>query len=122
MEKFNCLVCNCEMVINHKISYVDHFCNVDDDHYFCIRIVNLYKVTSTYGEAEKTGEMMAKLYVKFRVGRERLNLKVHYDEKYSEAWSKSKTTVRLKINQIIIPDFTDIEKLKNKIRTILVFG
>lgn len=105
-QDFNCLVCNRVMKHEHQIAYIDHFCNTQDDHHFSWRIV--------HGN-------LAKLRIRFNEGRERLCLKIHYDEQYSEVWTDSKS-VRLKINQIIIPNFEDIEKLKNKIRTILVFS
>ena len=105
-QNFNCLVCGKVMKINHQIAYIDHSCHTQDDHHFSWRIVN---------------DKLAKLRVRFNEGRERLCLKVHYDEGYSEVWTGSKS-VRLRVNQIIIPNFEDIEKLKNKIRTILVFS
>ena len=107
MEKFQCLVCNQEMEDKNQIAYVDHFCKKSDDHHFSWRIRN---------------NNLIKLRIRFKTGTERLCLKVHYDEGYSEVWSKSNTINRVRIDSIIAPDFSDIEKLKNKIRTILVFG
>ena len=107
MEKFQCLVCNKEMEVAHKIAFIDHFCNKSDDHHFSWRIKD---------------NRLLKLRIRFEDGKERLCLKVHYDESYSEVWSKAKSDNRIRINQIVIPDFSDIEKLKNKIRTLLVFG
>jgi hypothetical protein len=106
LEKFQCLVCGKEMEITHKIKYVDHFCSTQEDHHFSWRIV---------------GGNLAKLRIRFQDGNERLCLKVHYDENYSEVWTGAKSE-RLRINQIIEPNFQDIEKLKNKLRTILVFS
>ncbi len=96
------------MAVHHKISFIDHSCNHNpDDHHFSWRI--------------KNGNL-AKLRIRFGMGTRRLCLKIHYDEGYSEVWSKASTTNRLRINQIIIPKFEDIELLKNKIRTLLVFA
>lgn len=109
MENFQCLVCNQEMESKNQIAYTDYFCKNFDDHHLTCRIRN--------------GNMI-KLRIRFREGSERLCLKIHYDDKYSEVWSKSNVAQedRLKIDSIIVPDFSNIEKLKNKIRTILVFG
>lgn len=105
-EKYQCLVCGDEMQMAHFIKYVDHVCKKHDDHHFSWRLMN---------------DSLAKLRIRFQTGSERLCLKVHYDEKYSEVWTGGKSE-RIRINQIIIPNFEDIEKLKNKIRTILVFS
>lgn len=107
-EEFNCLVCGKTMKMEHQIAYIDYSCilSARDDHHFSWRIV--------HGN-------LAKLRVRFKDGHERLVLKIHYDEGYSEVWTTTES-VRLKINQIIIPNFEDIESLKNKIRTILVFS
>jgi hypothetical protein len=107
MEKYNCLVCNREMESKHLNMYEDHFCNTQKDHNFSWRIRH---------------NNLAKLRIRFMTGQERLCLKIHYDEGYSEVWSKINTANRIRINQIVVPDFTDLEKLKNKIRTLLVFG
>jgi len=106
MEKYQCLVCRREMENRHMIKYVDWYC-AQDDHHFSWRIM---------------GNQMIKLRIRFRSKGERLCLKVHYDEGYSEVWSKNDTANRLRVNQIVVPNFEDIEKLKNKIRTILVFA
>lgn len=105
-QTLNCLVCGGVMKRNHQIAYIDYSCHAQDDHHFSWRIVH---------------NNLAKLRVRFNEGGERLCLKIHYDEGYSEVWTGSKS-VRLKINQIVVPQFEDIEKLKHKIRTILVFS
>ena len=105
LQNFNCLVCNNLMKRKYNITYIDHSCHIWTDHHFSWRIVN---------------DNISKLRIRFSDDNERLCLKVHYDEGYSEVWTSSNST-RLKINQIIVTNFEDIEKLKNKIRTILVF-
>jgi len=107
MEKLRCLVCDREMEANNKIMYIDHFCDKVDDHHFSMRIRE---------------NVMHKLRIRFQTGDERLCLKVHYDEGYSEVWTRSNSELRVKIDQIVVPDFTDAEKLKDKIRTILLFS
>lgn len=104
MENFNCPVCNKEMEIHHKIMYVDYSCDRSDSHHFSWRIRD---------------NNLAKLRIRLDDG---LCLKVHYDEKYSEAWTSDKPDNKIRVNQIVIPNFEDLDKLKNKIRTLLVFG
>jgi predicted SAM-dependent methyltransferase len=111
MENYQCLVCNQDMEMHHKIAYIDLTCNKHPDHRLTMRIIhNVMMDTKT----------LAKLRIAF--DNERLHLKVHYDQKYSEVWSKNNSSHRIKINHIIAPDFTDLEKLKNKIRMLLVFS
>lgn len=108
MEKYNCLVCNKEMEMHHKISFVDYSCKDNaDEHHFSWRIKD---------------NKLIKLRIRFGVSQHRLCLKIHYDEGYTEVWSHAKSTNRMRINQIVVPQFEDIEKLKSKIRTLLVFA
>jgi hypothetical protein len=107
MQKYQCLVCGREMVLHHKIIFMDYSCNTEDDHHFSWRIKD---------------NSLAKLRVRFMSKDEQLYLKIHYDDKCSEVWSRSKPNNRIKINQIVVPDFMDLDKLKNKIRMLLVFS
>jgi len=95
------------MEMYHRIAFIDYSCSHHDDHHFSWRIKD---------------NTLAKLRIRFGQGREQLCLKVHYDEGYSEVWSKTKPNNRIRINQIIVPNFEEVDKLKNKIRTLLVFG
>lgn len=111
MQKYDCMICGREMKMHHKIAYMDYVCNEYPDHRLSMRIIhNITTDTRT----------LAKMRIAF--DKERLHLKVHYDEKYSEIWAKNNTSRRIKINHIVVPDFTDIEKLKDKIRMLLVFS
>ena len=114
MEKFDCLLCGKEMEIRHRISYIDYHCAMEADHHFAWRIAKVLPLELNW--------QLLILRVKLMTGDENLYLKLHYDEGYSEVWSKDRTTERIKINSIIYPDFVDLEKLKNKLRTILVFS
>ena len=99
------------MTGHHKIAYYDYTCNKQDDHQLSFRIVHNVMMDS---------RRMTALRIAFY--KERLHLKVYYDDKYTEVWAKVNSPNRIKINQIIVPDFSDIEKLKNKIRMLLVFS
>lgn len=110
METLNCLVCGHEMASNNQIKYTDHYCtsNGSGSHLFVMRI-------------RTSDHSLAKLTVRFVSRKETLCFKVHYDEGYSEAWTDF-SSKRFRVNQIVIPDFTSSEKMKNKIRMLLVFG
>lgn len=105
-EKHFCLVCSQEMRAHHEIVWSDYVCS-QSEHHFSYRVVD---------------HRMVKLRVRFGAGEHKLHLKVHYTQDFSEVWSRSKSTHRIRINHIIVPDFSDVEKLKNKIKTCLVFG
>jgi hypothetical protein len=119
MEKLQCLVCSKEMVEHHKIAYVDYTCHEPSTggHQLSLRIV--YEDWMD-GSIEMRTPKLAKLRLAFY--KERLHLKVHYDDKYSEVWAKVNSPHRIRINQVVSPDFSNIDKLKNKIKTLLVFG
>lgn len=119
MEKFDCLLCGKEMEIRHRISHIDYHCTTEKDHHFAWRIAN---ELSTPGFSEVQDRKILQLRVKLMTGEENLYLKLFYTEGYSQVWSKDRSTERIKINSIIYPDFVDLEKLKNKLRTILVFS
>lgn len=117
MQKYQCLVCGKDMEGFHKLAYEDHTCNKSNDHQLSLRIVNDFWMD---GSIQMKTPRMTKLRIAFY--RERLHLKIHYDDKYSEVWAKANSPHRIRINQIVTPDFSNIEKLKNKIKTLLVFG
>src|SRR5208283_5322613 len=94
-EQLNCLICGQLMTVSHHIAYIDYHCSHQNDHHLSWRIVN---------------KNLAKLRIRFKDNNERLCLKIHYDEKYSEVWTSLESS-RFRIEQIIIPDFQDIEKL-----------
>ncbi len=107
-QKYECSVCHKELVAEEKTTHKDYSCN-NDDHHFAIRI--------------KDG-VTTKMRVRFDNDKDRMVLKIHYDEGYSEVWSQATYTNegKIKLNQIVPTNFEDIAKLKNKIRTILVFS
>lgn len=117
MQKYECLVCGKEMHPHLKIAYEDHTCNSSADHQLSFRIVNDFWYD---GSIQMKTPKMTKLRLAFY--KERLHLKIHYDDKYSEVWAKVNSPHRIRINQIVTPDFSNIDKLKNKIKTLLVFG
>jgi hypothetical protein len=107
MEKYCCLICQREMDVLPKALYTDYHCRDQSDHHFAWRIRD---------------NRMTKLRIRLTTPEENLYLKVHYDENYSEVWAHNRLTQRIRVDQIIVPDFGDMDKLKNKIRTILTFS
>lgn len=106
-EKHFCLICGKEMTLAHKINYADYHCAHQDGHHFAYRIKE---------------NSMTKLRIRLGEGADKIHLKVHYDQGYSEVWSKSRSVNRPRINHIVSIDFTDLDKLKNKLKTYLLFA
>jgi hypothetical protein len=97
----------------HRITHVDYHCTTQSDHHFAWRL----------GRIQPHEDLqILTLRIKLMAGEENLYLKLHYDKGYSEVWSKDRNTQRIKISSIIYPELTDLEKLKNRLRTILVFS
>lgn len=105
MEKLPCLICSRKTEPANIIMYTDHVC-MQKDHSLTYRVKN---------------GVFVKIRVGFRSKGEQLHLKVHYDDGYSEVWTWNDLP-RLKINQVVYTDFSDITKLKDKIKTLLLFA
>ena len=105
MEKLPCLICSKKTETNNIIMYTDYTC-IRDDHSLTYRVRN--------------GEFI-KIRIGFRSKREQLHLKIHYDDGYSEVWTWNDLP-RIRINQVVYADFSDIAKLKDKIKTLLLFA
>lgn len=105
----NCPVCNSILHCRQMIEHVDYCCKISDDHHYSFRV--------------KEDGGMTKERIRFtEENGEVLRLKVYYDKGYTEVWSKANSVNRIRIDHLIVPDFTNIPKLKNKIKTFLVFG
>jgi hypothetical protein len=115
-EEKNCPICNKKMSVENKIKYIDYKC-VTDEHYYGVRIV----------EDTFTNELRP-LKVKIRLGDDKVKsflLKINYDEGFSEVWTRSGKTEsanRSRIEKVFTPDFSNMDKLLNKIKTYIVFS
>lgn len=115
-DKF-CPICNKKMWTNDKIKYTEFSC-IQDEHTYACRYVE-----------DTFNHVINMTKIKLRVGNKNnisYYLKVNYDYGFSEVWSKDsaskKDVPRAKINQIVNIDFNDLEKIKTKIKTLLVFS
>lgn len=85
--------------------YTDYVC-WRDDHSLAYRV---------------RGNVFVKIRIGFRGKGEQLHLKIHYDEGYSEVWTWNDLP-RVRINQVVYTDFSNLDKLKDKIKTLLLFA
>jgi len=107
MEKHLCPFCHQELEMEHRIKFVDYYCR-NDEHYFAKRLCK--------------GELLA---IKIRLTEpdgEKLYLKVHFNEGYSEVWKHSNQVARFRINHTFVLDYNNPEAIKKKIRTCITFG
>lgn len=120
-----CLICQGEMRPHHRVEYSDYACAQKEDHHFSYRVVeeNMSLEDGGWSFSPVGQFKMTKMRIRFtEVDGSSLRLKMHYDKGYSEVWTVANSPNRIRINSIVIPDFDDIPKLKNKIKTYLIFG
>jgi hypothetical protein len=115
-EQQNCPICQKQMSKHNMIKYIDHECK-RENHFYGKRIIkdDVTKVKIRFTEPD--GE---KLYIKF-----------NYDNDLTEVWSIKpgiletehiKNKQRIPIVGTFVPDLSDLEKLKQKIKTYLIFS
>ena len=106
----NCPICQTKLAREHKISHIDYYCHPPQtEHHYSKRL------------ERESGSV---LQFKFRLSEEgnHLFLKVDVEHGQSFVWAKADTDERIKIDYVVTPDFSDLSKLREKIRTYLVFG
>ncbi len=114
-KKHICPICNSHLTPELYVKYTDFSCR-DDAHFFSIR-----------EREDAFSKTIHKVKLKVRVGdmeKQAFVLKLNYDECTSEIWTinNGNNSDRLKINTVLNVDFSDIEKIKNKILTYLNFS
>jgi hypothetical protein len=106
----NCPICQTKLAREHKISYIEYHCFPPrDDHHYAKRI-------------KREDSSMLQFKVRLTESGNNLYLKVDTENGQSFVWSKAGSDERVKIDQIVSTDFSDIDKLREKIKTYLVFG
>lgn len=111
MEEDNvCPICKEHLVPVDSSSntYNDYHCTTGKNHFFAKRLA--------------MGQL---LKVKLRLpdqGNSYLYMKVNFDENSTQVWKKSSEKQRINIDHATSLDFSDIEKIKNKIKTYLLFS
>ena len=103
----SCPICQTIMIEEYKIKFIDFYCSAKEDHFFAIRVKDetILKIKVRYTESNGS-----KIY-----------LKVNFDNDFSQVWT-DKNNFRVNIAYTFMPDFTDTDKLKNKIKTYLNFS
>lgn len=113
-EQHNCPICHHEMEMTHLISYKDYYCRGGDEHFYGKRVKN---------------NVLTKLKIRFKeVSGEKIYIKFNYDLNSMQVWSKKpgdfddSRDARIPIEGTFEPDFSDINKLKSKIKVYLTFS
>lgn len=77
-----------------------------------------------YGERLRNGQLCKmKIRLTDQYTDERMFLRIDFDEGHSHVWTKQDDQKnRIVINHTFMPDFSQIEKLKAKIQTYLIFS
>jgi hypothetical protein len=90
-------------------SHADYICRTDQDqHVYMYRFKNNEVSQLKVRITEPDG---SKLY-----------FKVLYDQDRSEVWTKTNDHERINIGKAFVPDFSDLDKLKGKLKMYLLFS
>lgn len=108
-----CKICESELIQSIKtiknIHYHDYKCNENLDHHL-------------YIEREIDGELIT-LKVRLSLDNEDIIFKINYNECITEIWNtRSEYPEKIIINTILNPDYSDLNKLKSKIKTFIAFS
>ncbi len=107
---YSCPICQKEMTKEHKIKFIDYYCDPPQpDHHYSIRYVD-------------TQVMKVKVRLTDVKHRDTLFFKIDYVEGNTQVWITPNDPKRTVIPQTFTPDFSQIDKLRAKIRTYLVFS
>ena len=101
----NCPICKRKLTKFSFSKEIDYSCTPSMmNHHYAIRFLN-----------------KEKFVVKFRltVNQEDLMVRINYHDKFIEIWGNNKP--KIKINYIFEPDFTNLDKLFNKIKAYVAF-
>lgn len=110
MSTHHCPICNQNLIKDDEyMDTTDYTCNHNRDNHFYIKRID--KDNNT-------------LKIKFRItdaDGSKYYMKVQYDHGNLEVWTGTSKT-RIAIPHTFVPDFTDLSKLQNKIKTYLTFS
>jgi hypothetical protein len=112
MERF-CPICLRALTESHKISYIDYHCHPPvKGHHYAERIKDDQTLRMKIRLTEEgSGPDLPHMY-----------LHIHYDDGYSEIWTNPGQTDRIRIHHIFVPDFTNLNALKSKLQTYIIFS
>ena len=108
----NCPICKSELEleIRNRSSAIEttiQYCRYNSDNHF-------------YGKQLLKDDII-KLKIRLIENNNYLNIRFDYELNFMEVWSDSDFN-RIRIEYTFVPDFSDIEKLKSKIKTYLLFS
>ena len=108
--KHICPICNQSTHLDRNDkSFKDYICRTNlDEHVYMYRMIK---------------NVMTQMKVRFTdLDGTKLYFKILYDQDRSEVWTKPNDKERINIGKAFIPDFSDIDKLKQKIKVYLLFS
>lgn len=105
-----CPICKRQLTREQKSEYVEYHCfpPQSSHHYSCRTALD--------------GQML-KMKVRISSGPDKMFFKINYDQGFSQIWTNpDDDEARIKVNHVFEPDLSDLEALRNKLRTYLVFS
>lgn len=114
-----CPICNAllekDSIFELDNDIEDYYCRLNDDHFYGKRI--------GIGSVKDCSDNILNIKVRFTDENDNdLYLSVNFDKQISEVWSEPDSKNKVQIDQMIIPDFSNIDKIKQKIKTCLTFS
>lgn len=112
----NCPICTCELSLSEETSSLHK-----NSIYSCRAFTKNHMYSLLLSEDSKI------LKFKLRLTNDddsKITCKIHYDSGYSEVWTGISFNLsdRININHIIELDFSNIEKIKKKLKTYMLFS
>jgi hypothetical protein len=105
-----CPICQRALTKDDNNKHIDYHCYPPkSDHHYSKRV-------------SPTNEIL-KMKVRMGSGESRLFFKINYDQGFTQVWTDpDNDESRIQINHIFEPDLTDLEALRQKLRTYMVFS
>lgn len=104
-----CPICKRLLTHEHKISYIDYYCHPSKpDHHYAVRLVH---------------DQIVQMKIRLSKTKNKLFFKINYTDNYSEIWTQADDNMtRVRIEYTFTPNFEDLEKLENKVRTYMLLS
>lgn len=80
-----------------------------------------HKENHFFGARLKDNKPIA-LKLRLTDGKDKLYLRINYEANYSSIWTKADEPRPIKVPGVISSDFSDLDKIKRKIKTYLLFS
>jgi hypothetical protein len=114
-----CPVCGNNLQIVDHIDYADHSC-WKDDHFYGIRINSDKFISANEPEPTYVTPHISIIKLRLTENNSKKYIKIDYENQITEYWVD--TGNRIRLNLVFEPNFSDYQKIFNKIKSLLIFA